>query len=310
MTDKKKKKCLLCDYTTSTKTSNLTSTHFPKVHTAIFNKVEAMLEKEKKLEDEVASWLVKEVEKVATANAMKNKNSKLTAFFQRRGDVLDPATQEKVRPLILTALLIASAHTPILIVENEYFRALTGVHLSRRQITRIIRVVANMCRDNTKRRLANFKMISVTGDGYSALQRRAFQSVTAHGLDNTWDRGNFVLAVEAMTGKIDSARIAAYTRRVVDDFTDDDTLLGAMTTDGAEAAVSDALVGVGNGVTCFAHTLQLVVHAGIDSGGFKQAIERIRNLIVFCRASRPVREALRATLDKRRRNNKDSKRRK
>ena len=72
-----------------------------------------------------------------------------------------------------------------------------------------------------------------------------------------------------------------------------------MTTDGAEEDVSDALVGKGNGITCFAHTLQLIVHAGIDSGRFKAAIERIRDLVVLCRSSRPIREAINAAMKKR-----------
>lgn len=115
-----------------------------------------------------------------------------------------------------------------------------------------------------------------------------------HCLVPDWNRFNVMLAVERMTGKIDSARIAAYTKRVIDTYTDENTLLGAMTADGAETAATDALVGAGNGVTCFAHTIQLGVRDGLAHGGFAKAFENVRGLIVYCRSKRHIVEALKA----------------
>ena len=70
--------------------------------------------------------------------------------------------------------------------------------------------------------------------------------------------------------------------------------MGAMTADGAEQAAMEALVGKGNGVTCFAHTIQLGVRSGLEHGGFSQAIERILSRIVYCRSKRHIAEALKA----------------
>ena len=71
---------------------------------------------------------------------------------------------------------------------------------------------------------------------------------------------------------------------------DENTLLSSMTGDGAEALAVDKVVGEGNGITCFSHTLQLVVRAGFDSDGFQESIKRVRNLIKFVLARRPVLE--------------------
>ena len=137
--DERNKKCLFCDYSTSTRTNNLTRSHFRKVHDRVYDKVKSMLAVENKLEDEVKSWLKKEAEKVATANALKKKNeqaSKMTHYFKSKAS--GEPSNDAVRPLILTALFIASTHTALSIVENEYFCALTGVRVSRRQMTRIV----------------------------------------------------------------------------------------------------------------------------------------------------------------------------
>ena len=286
-----------CSYSSDTKAGNL-YVHFKGAHPDLVRWIEQQLGVEKKSVDEAVSALRKRLETL-------RQTQRLDYQFNKGGPI---ATT--VRKHILTALFIASGRLPLSIVNNKYFRVLSNVTVSRRTITRVIRVVARLCKLQVKDSMANMDMVSVTGDGYAAQHKRSFQSVTAHGLDDKWNRRNVMLSIERLRGKHDSARIAAYTKRVIDEFTNEDALIGAMTTDGAEAAVADALVGKGNGVTCFSHTLQLVVHAGIDGDDFKQAIERIRSLVVFCRSSRLVMEKLADAIARQKKANRASNRHK
>ena len=52
------------------------------------------------------------------------------------------------------------------------------------------------------------------------------------------------------------------------------------------------MVGAGNALTCFSHTLQLIVTAGNEVPVSKTSIDRVRNLIKFVRSHRHVLEAV------------------
>ena len=225
---------------------------------------------------EVTTWFTATLEKAAKGEVLKR--------------LVQSGKKTIVRKVVLTSLFVASAHLPLVTVENEYFRTLTGLRVSRRDFTRVVRVVADMCRLQLRDNLSTFDMLSLTGDAVALYKKREFQSVTATGLNKKWMRGTYVLAVERMTGSITSDRIAYFTKRVADEMADEDCILVSMTTDGAEEAASEKVVGEGNALTCFSHTLQLVVNAGTAVPAFAMGITRIRSLVKFIRARRLLTE--------------------
>ncbi len=220
-------------------------------------------------------------------------------FVRKPDGLVDLSVIAKAR--ICTVLMIATASTALSLSENEFFRELIdvtsgGAHgvknkskfkMSRRLTTRVLNVVKKMCKHRVRAKLARWKTISISLDGWKSRHFGKYLAVTGHGSSGGGCKEVVTLGFIALPGPLPATRIATHALRMVNDVTTDDTLLMSATSDGenTEVAAGELIAGPGNGVTCVTHTVQLVVQSGMESDDFKGSIERIRALVAHVRLS-------------------------
>ena len=112
--------------------------------------------------------------------------------------------------------------------------------------------------------------MSATFDDWSDISGQHYLGLTVHGIDGA-ALVNDVIAVMPVYGSHTGARVAKWAEDAINKVTDDTVLLAATVADGAsnEQLAGFFLHGENafNSLTCFSHTLELIINAGLDRVG-------------------------------------------
>jgi hypothetical protein len=126
-----------------------------------------------------------------------------------------------------------------------------------------------------RKRLAEISSVSLTADGWSDQRRNKYFAVTAHWVDDNWESQKLSLGLELLE-ECTGAALAASLQHFVEKFAKESAILiAAITTDNEAAMKLAAREFFGTDadrLSCFAHTLQLVVSAVLTHDSHAQPI--------------------------------------
>jgi hypothetical protein len=215
--------------------------------------------------------------------------NKAAAVLTTRADKQLAMVDKAVR----TVLFVAQNNLPLTITSRPFFPS----KMSRRTLTRNVRVVASarraMLRADLDRRGVNNWAVGF--DGSTTKSMKTVQAVSVYYLDDDFQHGHHSLGVIESGGRT-GANIAAVATEMLEEFGRGLVVVNGVVTDGASSErLAGRLVGGETGdtsVVCTAHTLQLVVNAGLAVPRVAEAVKRIHTLCVAIRRSKVLRSAL------------------
>lgn len=209
------------------------------------------------------------------------------------GTMYESATKK----LIGTVCYTATSGTSLSHVENPYYRVVGGIRKSRRSLSRMTMCVAEAVRKRLRRRWSSQPFVSATFDDWTNTRGEHMLGVTLHGLESDEESARLVsdlVAVTPVVGSRTGEKVAQWVNAVVDEYTSEDVLLAATVADGAanEQLAGQFINGEDalNSLTCFSHTLELVVKAGLDS--IDPSLYRIHLLMLRIKRHTRLRERL------------------
>ena len=165
------------------------------------------------------------------------------------------------------AEMIASDCQPISVVEDIGFSRLMNtvkpnyVLPSRKYFAeKILPEMYIKVRNKVKNIVSNSENISFTSDIWTNNSNHSFISLTGHCIDNNFERKVLVLRVAPFHGSHTSARISEVIENIISDFEIPSFKVHVIVRDnGANMVKGIADTGY-SGLSCFLHTLQLVIH--------------------------------------------------
>ena len=219
-----------------------------------------------------------------------------TACAQRKKFLAGITGKSNAELIVKAVIVVANNYPPLNHFEDEYVASMTiggGKGLSRRTISRAVPVVRLMCDLAVRERLSNVVSGALDFDGWTSVAGVPYQNLNLHYI-SSWLLHCELLDVSMVPESRTSSVIRRIAQRALRRTTPSKMVLAASVSDGAsnETGAGEALTG--NHLTCYAHTLQLVVRAGYESSPLKRALEKMNDLIRTTLKSKVLRRKLRA----------------
>uniref|UniRef100_A0A8C4WWM8 BED-type domain-containing protein n=1 Tax=Eptatretus burgeri TaxID=7764 RepID=A0A8C4WWM8_EPTBU len=200
------------------------------------------------------------------------------------------------------ARFIVKGMRPIYTVEEEGFRNMLKIFdqrytlPSRKSFSSVIipQLYNNVKEESVVPQLQEASYVALTTDMWTSRASDNYIGVTAHFVNRDWSIGHFTLENAELPPPHDYEHIASAMHEILEDWNLKDKL-SAVVTDNATNITEAVREGLGfPHITCFGHTLNLMVKVGLNSGGIKTTLARCSKLVEFARHSAKAKYTLAA----------------
>ena len=194
-----------------------------------------------------------------TLQATIDKSQKYTANCQRQKR-LDEALVE----------MVAIDMQPSTLVEDKGFNKFVSLLdpkyqlPSRRNLMRKLLVKYDEVKQTVKNQLNIASSVCLTTDIWTSRTTQGYMTVTCHFIDELWQLKSFVLETFHLNVAHTAENIAAELTRIANEWNVSEKVV-ALVTDNAANAIAAARITGWKHVPCFAHTLNLIVKAALES---------------------------------------------
>jgi len=193
------------------------------------------------------------------------------------------------------AMMIVKDLRPISFVEGSGFKDLMafcepGYNMPGRTFfTAKLETMQAELKDSLKATLASTKFVAVTSDIWTSATNESYVSVTVHYIDNSWVLCSRVLAVMPIEDRHTGDNIVKWLLDVVAQYDMSPSKVSAIVHDNGSNMVAaakklEALHGWSS-VRCVAHTIQLVVHAVLQSATISDTLTSARRVVEYFKRS-------------------------
>ena len=182
------------------------------------------------------------------------------------------------------AELVAQDLRPIAIVEGNGFRRMMAILEpqyrvpSRKHVTKILHDIYAEVKSVVESELSMVADVALTCNFWTSRASDAYLEVTAHYITPTWELKSRSLQTREMKERHTAENVAAELNDVVEEwcFQESDV---AISRDNAANMVAAMRIIPWKGLPCFAHTLQIVVRAGLALPAISEILRRCRKVV-------------------------------
>ena len=187
-------------------------------------------------------------------------------------DVIKPMSAQKSRVIDVQLLkTICDGYQPFSLVEEEEFRKFVAMLNpsyklpSRRTLTTsLMPTVYDELKSNVERDLAAAVGVALTCDRWTSVTNTSFYALTAHYFDKNVSIKSHLLECSEFSDRHTADNIRAWVTKIFDRFEIGAKVIALVTDNAANMKAAASLLKVRH-LSCFAHTLNLVVQSAIKS---------------------------------------------
>lgn len=206
-------------------------------------------------------------------------------------DVIKPMSAQKSRVIDIQLLkTICDGYQPFSLVEEEEFRKFVAMLNpsyklpSRKTLTSsLLPTVYDELKSNVERDLAAAVGVALTCDGWTSVTNTSFYALTAHYFDKNVSIKSHLLECSEFSDRHTADNIRAWVTKIFDRFEIGAKVIALVTDNAANMKAAASLLKVPH-LSCFAHTLNLVVQSAIKSS-IKNVVDKSKSIVQFFKKS-------------------------
>lgn len=211
---------------------------------------------------------------IVTTPGPSDSQSSLFQFIKKKNVEKLPSSSKRAREITDSIVKwVARDLRPMSIVSDQGFLNLMDICEPKYTVPHRLTIENHMVKlYDTKRtilveELKQAPSVNLTTDCWTSFATDAYITITSHWLNSKWEQKSFVLQTRELRESHNSENLANALKKCLEDFQVPLTSVKACTTDNASAAINS--IRLLDGVThipCLAHTLNLAVQKGLQSG--------------------------------------------
>ncbi|XP_064475382.1 E3 SUMO-protein ligase ZBED1-like [Ornithodoros turicata] len=185
--------------------------------------------------------------------------------------------------------MIAKEYQPFSLVEGQEFKTFLamlnpGYQLPSRKTLSTVHIpqMYNKVHEQVKNELTGISSICLTTDGWTSLSNQSYIAVTAHFIDTDGVLRARLLDCFAWQDRHTAENIAAELRRVVVEWEIQEKVCAVVSDNATNITAAIRLLGWKH-FPCFAHTLNLIVQAGVKE--ISEVQTKVKNIVTFFKHS-------------------------
>lgn len=185
--------------------------------------------------------------------------------------------------------MIAADYQPFSIVESKEFQNLLKMFNpsytlpSRKTVTNnLLPLLYNKVAEEVRAKLQTARAVTVTTDGWTSMSNESYIAVTVHFIDEECTMRSFVLSCFCFKEKHTAAHLGKEVQRVLNEWEVGNKVVAIVTDNAANIKAAVRLYGWKH-IPCYAHTLNLIVQAGLKAISATQAM--VKAIVSFFKRS-------------------------
>uniref|UniRef100_UPI00358E7A74 E3 SUMO-protein ligase ZBED1-like isoform X1 n=2 Tax=Myxine glutinosa TaxID=7769 RepID=UPI00358E7A74 len=228
----------------------------------------------------------------AESGTRKPAQESLLTHFQSSTPYAAVSARHKELTTAVSRFIVAGMR-PIYTVEEEGFRNMLKIFdqrytlPSRKSFSSVIipQLYNKVKEESVVPQLQEASYVALTTDMWTSRASDHYIGVTAHFVNRDWSVGHFTLENAELPPPHDLEHIASALHEILEDWKLKDKL-SAVVTDNETNITEAVREGLGfPHISCFGHTLNLMVKVGLNSRGIKTTLARCSKLVEFARRS-------------------------